>query len=130
MGPPSDLFAELSRWRDKATKRGKVCTFTSDIIPDWLNAEVMAAQEAVGPEGAFSFLKQTPLDVRMAAERLLVFLDSDEVGGKPLPEKIMNAIRGENLAKEANNNADVIAIIEKLESIRVKDGSIIMPKQY
>ena len=69
MGPPPDLFAELSRWRSKATKRGKVVDFKSDILPDWLHDEVLAAQEAVGPEAAFSFLKQTPLDVRMAAER-------------------------------------------------------------
>ena len=69
MGPPSDLFAELGRWRSKAEKRGKTTHFNSDIIPDWLNAEVVAAQGAVGVEGAFSFLKQTPLDVRMAAER-------------------------------------------------------------
>ena len=69
MGPPPDLFAELSRWKAKAIQRGKVTHFNSDIIPDWLNAEVVAAQEAVGVEGAFSFLKQTPLDVRMAAER-------------------------------------------------------------
>ena len=69
MGPPSDLFAELGRGRSKAEKRGKTTHFNSDIIPDWLNAEVVAAQGAVGVEGAFSFLKQTPLDVRMAAER-------------------------------------------------------------
>lgn len=70
MGPPSDLFAELSRWRAKAKQRGKVTHFNSNIIPDWLNAEVVAAQETVGVE-AFSFLKQTPLDVRMAAERCI-----------------------------------------------------------
>ena len=69
MGPPPGLFAELSRWKAKAERRGKVTHFNSDIIPDWLSAEVLAAQEAVGVEGAFSFLKQTPLDVRMAAER-------------------------------------------------------------
>jgi len=69
VGPPEGLFAELSKWRDKATKRGKTTLFTSDIIPDWLNAEIVAAQEAVGPAEAFSFLKQTPLSVRMAAER-------------------------------------------------------------
>ena len=73
MGPvpdrPEGLFAELGRWRDKAAKRGRVTPFESDIIPDWLNAEIVAAQEAVGPDAAFSFLKQVPLSVRMAAER-------------------------------------------------------------
>lgn len=69
MGQPPSLFAELGRWRDKAVKRGKVTPFSSDIIPEWLNVELLAAQEAVGPEAAFSFLKQVPLSVRMAAER-------------------------------------------------------------
>jgi len=69
VGRPENLIAELTRWRDKAVKRGKVTTFNSDIIPDWLSAEIVAAQEAVGPEAAFSFLKQVPLSVRMAAER-------------------------------------------------------------
>lgn len=68
MGPPPDLFAELSRWRSKAERRGKATEFDSDIIPDWLNAEMMAAQEAVGIE-AFAFLKQASLEERMAAER-------------------------------------------------------------
>jgi len=69
MGPPDGLYEELARWRDKATKRGKATEFNSDIIPGWLNAELVAAQEAVGPDAAFSFLKQVPLSVRMAAER-------------------------------------------------------------
>lgn len=34
-----------------------------------MNAEIVAAQAAVGPEAAFSFLKQVPLSVRMKAER-------------------------------------------------------------
>lgn len=69
MGPPSGLFAELSKWRDKAIKRGKATRFNSDIIPAWLNDELVAAQEVVGPDAAFSFLKQVPLSVRMKAER-------------------------------------------------------------
>ena len=70
MGQPQSLFIELGRWRDKAAKRGKTCTFTSDIIPDWLNAEIVAAMDVVGHEHAFSFLKQMD-DARMAAERRL-----------------------------------------------------------
>ena len=69
MGRPPGLIAELVRWRDKAARRGKPCTFNSDIIPDWLDAEVKAAMEAVGVDGAFSFLKQTDWAARAAAER-------------------------------------------------------------
>jgi len=57
MGPPPGLFAELARWRDKATRRGRDCTFTSDIIPDWLCEQVKTAIELVGVGDAFRFLK-------------------------------------------------------------------------
>lgn len=69
--------------------------------------------------------------INIASERLLVFLDSAQVGGKPLHSEVMNAIRGENLAKEANNDPEVIAIIEKLESVTIQNGSvIIVPKTF
>jgi hypothetical protein len=68
MGAPSGLFAELARWRSKASKRID-CTFTSEIIPDWLHAEVKAAIETVGID-AFSFLKQAS-DARQRVERKL-----------------------------------------------------------
>ena len=73
MGAPPDLFAELSRWRAKAERRGKVTHFDSDIIPDWLNAELMAAQEAVGVE-AFSFLKATDAERRRRENELALLL--------------------------------------------------------
>jgi hypothetical protein len=69
MGPPPGLFAELSRWRDKATKRGRPCDFNSDIIPEWMAAEIKAAMDAVGVEAAFSFLKQVDWEARRQAER-------------------------------------------------------------
>lgn len=67
--------------------------------------------------------------IDMAAGRLLLFLDSVEVGGEPIPEEFMSAMRAKNLAEEANKEPNVIAVLEKLESITVRDGSlIIVPK--
>jgi len=90
VGRPQDFFTELTRWRDKAAKRGKSCTFISDVIPDWFNAEVMAAQEAIGPELAFSFLKQMD-DARMAAERRLKRRIQEVL--KEFEEKVARAVR-------------------------------------
>ena len=73
MGAPPGIFAELSRWRAKAEKRGKVTHFDSDIIPDWLNAELMAAQETVGVE-AFSFLKATDKERRKRENELALLI--------------------------------------------------------
>jgi len=70
VGPPPGLYAELGRWKAKAIKRGKPCTFTSDVIPDWLGANVQAAMDVVGVEDAFSFLKQRE-DLRERIERRL-----------------------------------------------------------
>jgi hypothetical protein len=69
MGPPPGIYAELARWRDKATKRGKATDFNSDIIPGWLHDELFEVQKVYGPDATFSFLKQVPLSVRMKAER-------------------------------------------------------------
>jgi hypothetical protein len=68
-------------------------------------------------------------NVGMESGRLLMFINSAEVGGKAIPAEIMNALRAENLAKKSNEKPEVAAIINKLESITVKDGSmIITPK--
>lgn len=67
MGAPDSLFAELSKWRAKASKRGTPTSFTSEIIPFWLTAQIDQAQEAIGIE-AFDFLK-APDDVQRRTER-------------------------------------------------------------
>ena len=70
MGRPPGLFSELSKWHHKAVQRGRPVDFNSDIIPDWFAAQVVAAMDTVGPDLAFSFLKQREAD-RMAIERRL-----------------------------------------------------------
>ena len=82
--------------------------------------------------GAFKgrFLNGSALfRVDMAAGRLLLFLDSVEVAGKPLPNEFMNVMRANNLAEGANQKPAVKAVLEKLQSITVRDGTlIIVPK--
>lgn len=61
--------------------------------------------------------------------RLFVFAESFELKDTPVPEQIMAEFSKENLAKDFAKDPEVAAIIDKLESIEVKDGSItITPK--
>ncbi len=65
----------------------------------------------------------------MSAGRLLVFIDSVEVGGETLPEEVMSVLRVKNLAEDVNQDPEAAAIIQKLDSITVRDGSLtIVPK--
>jgi hypothetical protein len=57
---------------------------------------------------------------------LMVTLDSIEVNGKKPPEEMMARFRQENLAKEFYKNPKNAEMIQKLESIEVKDGKIIV----
>lgn len=60
----------------------------------------------------------------MTAGRLLVFIDSVEIGGKALPEEVMSTLRATNLADDTNMDPDAAAILQKLDSITVRDGSL------
>ena len=69
--------------------------------------------------------------VGMEAGRLLVFLDSAEAGGEKLPENIMNVLRSQNMAEKQIERPEVKDMMGKLESIIVKDGSLIItPKAH
>jgi len=55
---------------------------------------------------------------------LIVRAESVEVKGKPLPESFMSELRKHNLAQDAMKDADTAAILQKLQSIEVRDGAI------
>ncbi len=70
-------------------------------------------------------------NISMQSDRLLLFLDSATVGDKSIPDEIMNSIRSRNLAEDAYKNPDVAPVLEKIESITVRDGNlIIVPKPF
>lgn len=57
---------------------------------------------------------------------LVIVLQSLEVNGKRLPEHIMNSLRAQNLARDAHKNEKTVQEIQKLESIEIQDGRIII----
>jgi len=59
--PPIDnkaFWSELKRWKVKSIRVGAVADFESEIIPEILKAMIVYAQEPVGVEGAFQFLRK------------------------------------------------------------------------
>jgi hypothetical protein len=58
--------------------------------------------------------------------QLFVTLRSLEVNGKALPEDVLKSFRKQNLAADFANDPDNAKAIQKLESIEVKDGKLII----
>ncbi len=57
---------------------------------------------------------------------LHVYVVSGEVKGKPLPESVLQRLRTENLAKDMQTDSETRAMLEKLASVEVKDGKLII----
>jgi hypothetical protein len=55
-----------------------------------------------------------------------VTLDTLEVKGKSLPDPFLRELKKQNLAKDATNDPEARDTIEKLQSIQVKDGQVIL----
>lgn len=62
--------------------------------------------------------------VETAAGRLLVFMDALSVRGQPVPEQFMAGIRSKNLAEEATKKPEDAALLQKLDSVTVRDGKL------
>ncbi len=57
---------------------------------------------------------------------LVIVFQSIEVNGKRLPDPILDSMRAQNLAREAHNNEKIARRIQRLESIEIQDGRIII----
>jgi hypothetical protein len=57
---------------------------------------------------------------------LVVMVDSAEVNGQPISEQIMAGMRNKNLAEDAAKDPDNAKLLGKLESLEIKDGTIIL----
>lgn len=62
--------------------------------------------------------------VETAAGRLLLFIDALTVHGKPLPESFMAGFRNKNFAEEAMKKADFAELVNKLDSVAVRDSKL------
>ncbi len=61
--------------------------------------------------------------------KLEVYIENAEVRGEPLPKSVMDELRRENLTAEALKDPEARKTLEKIESIEIRDGKvIIVPK--
>jgi len=56
--------------------------------------------------------------------KLAVYIEKATNKGQPIPESFMQGFRQQNLAKDFTSNPENAAMVEKLESIEVKDGKL------
>lgn len=112
-------------WKQLA---GKVCVSIDD---DKIRGQISFPLEEMSPILKGRYLNGAAVfGVQLAGGRLFVFLDSVEVKGKQPPQEFMQQLRSENLAKDVNMNENVMSVIEKLESISVANGRlIVVPKK-
>lgn len=64
--------------------------------------------------------------VDTAAAGLMVFLDDLKVRGKPLPPQVMQVLRDKNLAEKAGQDPKAAAVLQKLQSVSVRDGKLVI----
>lgn len=58
--------------------------------------------------------------------RLVGFIDTLSVRGKPVPDSFMRAIRSRNVAEQASAEPKVAEVLQKLDSVTVRDGQIVI----
>ena len=55
---------------------------------------------------------------------LLITADTVTLNGKPLPDRLMTALRNENMARDAYRRPKTAEILRKIESMKITDGRI------
>lgn len=95
-----------------------------------LEGDLIHGEASVPLEKLWSALKGRWLNgsatfrVETAAGRLLVYMDALTVRDRQVPEKFMAGIRSKNLAEEAAKNPNAVALIQKLDSVTVREGKL------
>jgi hypothetical protein len=69
---------------------------------------------------------EAELKASLSSGVLVVNLDTLEVNGKRPPEKFLQSLRQQNLAKDAYDNPKNAEMLSRFESMTIKDGKIIL----
>lgn len=118
-----DLNALISR---EEQLRGRVfVTIENGLI----QAEVSFPADAI-PGGKGRFINGSAhINASLEDGELVVTLDSVEANGHTVPEAFMDGLRKQNLAKDANKNPEIAALIDQFERLAIEgDKLILTPK--
>ena len=117
------LIAKQDALRGKLFVRIENGEVTGDV--SFRIDEIPVGDKLPGVEGRF-FNASVSLDVSMENGSLIVRAVDAEVKGEPVPEDFMRGMRNENLAKDAIKDVKTAKMMRKIESIEVKDDSIVV----
>jgi hypothetical protein len=113
--------ASKSSWKDRVR---------FDIQGSDLKCQLSMPLDDVAKVPGFGDLKGRYLNgsavvkASMETGTLFVTLQSLEVKGKPLPPAFLQALRKENLAKEAYNDKDNAKFLNRLDGLKILDGAL------
>ena len=124
-----DINALMGSSRNREALKGK---FYVSLDGDKLKGEISMPLREVGV-GMFKgrYLNgSATFNLSFHNGALSVTPQTITVKGKPLPEVFMQEIRKQNLAAQSVNDSNVVAVLQGLEDIQVKEGKlVIVPKE-
>jgi len=102
-----------------------------DIVGDRINGQLSVPLGELNDMFKGQYLNGSAvLKACMISGQLMVFADSIEVQGKPLPDTFMKSFASGNLADRANSDPKIGPVLQKIESISVRDGRLhVVPKK-
>lgn len=96
-----------------------------EIVDDALRGEISMPLDEFNLPGRF-LNGSGELLVTMMDGQLEVVLNSLEVDGKSLPIQLLSMLRDFNLARDVNNDTSVRRSLERIDSIVVRDGKLVI----
>jgi hypothetical protein len=126
---PNEINALIATYPELHVLKGKL--YIESFDSNQVNAQISIPGSQI-PVGVFKFFKNRYLNGN--AVLVLFFkngtlhldIKSLTVKGKALPPRYMERIRGRNLAQVVNDDPRLSAGLNKLKSIEVKDGKLII----
>jgi hypothetical protein len=126
---PNEINALIGTYPDLHVLKGKL--YIESFDSNQVKAQISIPASQI-PVGVFKFFKNRYLNgnaiLNLAFKNGTLHLDiqSVTVKGKALPTRYMELIRGRNLAEGVNNDPRLSVGLNKLQSVQVKDGKIVI----
>ena len=91
---------------------------------DVLTGQVSVPLDFFPGLGGRYFNGSATFDAAIKQGRFTVFVESATLKGEPVPESFMEGLRGENLAKDMHSDPETKELIDKIETLEIKEGTI------
>ena len=91
---------------------------------DVLTGQVSVPLDFFPGLGGRYFNGSVTFDASIEGGRFTVFVESATLKGEPIPESFMDGVRGENFAEDLHSDRETKELIDSIETLEVKDGTI------